>query len=258
MVQMRPVMFVWSDDGTMVPQPRFKSVCDKQFAVGAEYPMIVVEPRNMKSHAHYFAALHEGWLNLSEDDTRLYPTEEHLRAWALIECGFFAQREVECETPALAKRMALLARQISPMARIGMKGSKVIVKEAASQSLAAMGPDAFKASKEAVLDLVATMADTTRKDLAKAADQHAPQEREPKPERTARPAPPAAGPTPKSAPEYFAYARAWIFSPKQTPKQKTERWEAERQIRDDLRVSIANRAELENMLDHESEGETSA
>ena len=253
MTQMRPVMFVWTDEGTMVPDARFKAVCDKQFVVGIEYPLIVVEPRNMKSHNHYFAALHEAWLNLSEEDTRKYPTEEHLRAWALIECGFFAQREIECEKPALAKRMALLARQLSPMARIGLKGSKVVVMEAASQSLAAMGPDAFKASKEAVLDLVTGMAGTTRKELAKAADQHAPREREQKPKAADRPAPSNQLPMPKDAPQYFAYARAWIFSAKQTLKEKQERWETERQMRDDLRVSIANRSELENMLDHEGE-----
>lgn len=253
MSTMRPVMFTWTDEGTMVPDARFKAVCDKQFVVGAEYPLIPVEQRNMKSHNHFFAALHEAWLNLSEEDTLKYPTEEHLRAWALIECGFFSQREIECEKPSLAKSMAMLARQLSPMARIGLKESKVIVKEAVSQSLASMGADAFKASKEAVLDLVTGMAGTTRKELAKAADQHAPRERETKPKAADRPAPTSEAPKPKNAPEYFSYARAWIFSAKQTLTQKQQRWEDERQMRDDFRVSIANRTELENMLDHEGE-----
>ena len=171
-VRLRPVMFQWNGEA-MVPQPRFMPLCDKQFVVGEEYPLLPVEPRSMKSHNHFFASLHEAWNNLNEDDAKRFPTEEHLRHWALIHTGFCHEKVLPCEKPSLAKNVAALIRTSDPYAVIIVKGDVVKVLTAKSQSIAVMGNEEFKDSKEKVLDLVATMARTTRTELNKNAGRSA-------------------------------------------------------------------------------------
>ena len=243
----RPVMFQWNGEA-MVPQPRFMPLCNKQFVVHEEYPLLPVEPRSMKSHNHFFASLHEAWMNLSEKDTELFPTEEHLRAWALIEAGFYVEKIIDCDTPSLAKRIAVNFRSVLPMSRIKLSGQNVIVKEAKSQSIATMSSEEFKASKEAVLDIVTAMAGTTRRELAEAATQHAPPEPKPKPKTAPATAPaPLPADRPTTAPAYFAYARSWILGSTDM-ELAWLRWDDERDLRDQLRVSIPNRRELKGLL----------
>jgi hypothetical protein len=248
-MKIRPVMFQWNGEA-MVPQPRFMPLCDKQFVVHEEYPLLPIEPRSMKSHSHFFAALHEAWNNLSEADSKRFPTEEHLRHWALIQCGFCQEAALPCEKSSVAKNVAALIRTRDPYAVIIVKGDVVKVLTAKSQSLAAMGAEEFKDSKEKILDLVATMARTTRKELAKEATKHAPPEPEPKPKpKTAPAAAPAPLPAnrPTTAPAYFAYARSWILGSTDM-ELAWLRWGDERDLRDQLRVSIPNRRELKGLL----------
>ena len=246
-MKIRPVMFQWNGEA-MVPQPRFMPLCDKQFVVHEEYPLLPVEPRSMKSHNHFFAALYEAWSNLNEADAKRFPTEEHLRHWALIQCGFCHEKVLPCEKPSLAKNVAALIRTSDPYAVIIVKGDVVKVLTAKSQSHAAMGNDEFKESKEKTLDLVATMARTTRKELAKEATQHAPPEPKPKPKTAPATAPaPLPADRPTTAPAYFAYARSWILGSTDM-ELAWLRWDDERDLRDQLRVSIPNRRELKGLL----------
>lgn len=150
---MRPVQFVWDGDH-MVPAPRFVPLCNKQFAVGEVYPMVPLEERSMKSHSQFFAALHDGWLNIPESMAARWPTEEHLRKWCLIETDFFNEQEFEWPTEREARRFAVFYRRIDDFARIFPAGKKVIIRYAKSQSLKAMGKEQFQASKKAVLDLI--------------------------------------------------------------------------------------------------------
>jgi hypothetical protein len=214
----------------------------------------------MKSHSHFFAALHEAWNNLNEADAKRFPTEEHLRHWALIQCGFCNEKTLPCEKPSLAKSVAALIRTSDPYAVIIVKADVVKVLTAKSQSLAAMGAEEFKESKEKILDLVATMARTTRKELAKEATKHAPPEQKPKPAATPTPAKSIGDPylvpvessgawaaLPSSPSAYFAYARSWILAA--TDKELSwQRWDGERDLRDQLRISIPNRRELKGLL----------
>jgi hypothetical protein len=141
--------------------------------------------------------------------------------------------------------LAKIIRTHSEYAVIKVSGDVVKVCEAKSQSIAAMGNDAFKDSKEKVLDLVATMARTTRKDLAKEATKHAPPEQKPKPVAAPKPAP--AANLPDTAPAYYAFARSWIMA-STSKEQGYARWDGERELRDRLRVSIPNREELAKLL----------
>lgn len=243
---MRPVMMTWTQDQTMVPHTRFLTLCDRQFVVGADYPMQVVEPRSMKSHNHYFASLNEMFENLPEAVAKRWPTIEHLRAWALVHTGFYTEKDYACDNESKAKYLAKIIRAHSEYAVIKISGDVVKVLDPKSQSIAAMGNDEFKESKEKVLDLVASLnPGLSRSAVAKQADKVAPREKEHRP--ATKPAP-AATPQPASAPAYFAYARSWIFGTTDRAAALA-RWETERDLRDRLKVSIPNRRELEKLLD---------
>lgn len=166
----RAVVFVWTEQGTMVPLPRFRRLCDELYAVHQEYPLQVLENRNMSSHNHYFAALAEGHANLAEEFDNKYPTSEHLRAWALVEAGFYDERTYELDTPADARKLAILLRTKEPFSRITVTGSKVIEKAPKSQATNAMKKQEFEDSKAAVLAIVAAMARTTPAQLHKEAE----------------------------------------------------------------------------------------
>jgi hypothetical protein len=247
-MKMRPIMMTWTDDGTMVPHARFVPLCDKQFVIGCDYPLQVVEQRSMKSHSHFFAVLHEIWTNLPEEVAKEYPTEGHLRATALIRNGWCTEKDLVCDTKAKAMALAAIIRGYAEYAVIKVSGNVVKVFDAKSQSVALMGAEDFKKSKEDVLNWAsALIPGLDRKELSKAASKHAPVEKESKATPTVQ-APVRQTPMPTTAPAYFAFARSWILAAKSIDAAKT-RWDAERELRDDLRVSIPNRRELEKLID---------
>lgn len=173
--RMRPVLFTWNDD-VMVPVARLLPLCRKQFVVGQEYPMGVVQPRSIASHRQYFAALHDAWNNLSEADAERFKTDEHLRAWALVQTGFCKETDYPFESPEQAQMVAKIIRSRSAYAVIKISGDVVKVFDPESQAMygpGAMSPERFKASKIAVLDLVSGMAGITRGTLTKEAGKSA-------------------------------------------------------------------------------------
>lgn len=177
-MKMRPVNFVWTDNGTMVPEPRFATLCDRQFVIGEIYPLQVVEARSMASHNHYFASLHEMWNNLPEDTAKRFPTVEALRAWALVQAGFYTEKDYVCDTPAKATYLARIIRAYAEYAVIKISGNVVKVFDPKSQSIASMSSEEFKASKEAVLDIVAALnPGLSRTAVAKEATRRAPPEK---------------------------------------------------------------------------------
>ena len=240
----RPIICVWTDDEVMKPLARFMPLCIRQFAVGAEYPLQVVEPRSMKAHNFYFASLHEIWNNLPEAEAERFRTAEHLRAWALVHAGFFTKKDYVCDSASKARHLAKIIRAHSEYAVIKVSGDIVQVFDPKSQSIAAMGNDEFKESKKRVLDIAsALIPGLDRKELSKAAAQRAPVEKERKPDAPKAPAPAL----PTSAPAYFAFARSWIMAAK-TREEAYARWDGERELRDRLRVSIPNREELAKLI----------
>lgn len=255
-------MLRWTANGTFAVEPRFLELCRRQFAVDELYPMAPVEMRNMKSHNFYFARLHELWMNLPEEYATKFPTEDALRAKALVETGFHAEKDYVCDSPAKARALAVIIRAYAAYSVIKVSGNVVKVFDPASQSLAAMGKEKFEESKKAVLDYAsALIPGLDQRELAKAASRHAGPE--PKPTRqvaapAARENPPTttaspARPVPTTAAAYFAYARAWIGSYEVDPKRSRDdayaRWEGEREMRDSLRVSIPNREQLAGLIE---------
>ena len=168
----RPVLFVWDGD-VMTPLPRFRQLCDKQFAVHEEYALSIVENRSQASHNHYFAAVADAFSNLAEEFNGQFPTPEHLRAWALVQCGYSTETDTVCDSPAEARKLGAVIRRYSPYAIMKISGNVLKIFEPESQSHAAMKKERFEASKADVLALVSGMARTTPAELKKNAGRSA-------------------------------------------------------------------------------------
>lgn len=151
-----PIIFTW-DGESMVPLKRFERLADKEFVVGEAYPLVVQEARSQASHNQYFAALHDLWLNLPEEIAEEFPTEDHLRKFALIKAGFCDKREAVFTTQADAERAAALVKPADDYAILEVCGQVLRVYTAKSQSMRAMGKADFQASKTAVLETVEAM-----------------------------------------------------------------------------------------------------
>jgi hypothetical protein len=192
MARIRPVTFVWNGNN-MVPLPRFKRQCDEQFVVDEEYPLTILEARSRASHNHYFACVHEAWVNLPEDvryrvdpetgeAIERFPSEEHLRKWALVKAGFCQHHAFPCASAIRASEMAAFLRTKDSYAVMTIEGDVLNIFEADSQSASAMGREQFQKSKDAVLEILSDMIRTKPAELQKMGDQHF--RREPK--RSAR------------------------------------------------------------------------
>lgn len=157
---------IW-DGNVMIPLPRFKRLCDQQFEVNEEYPLVILENRSLASHNHYFAALHEGYMNLAEEYAQEFDSIEHLRHWCLCREGFCTQDRYELNTAEDARTLLKVLKAQNKSTIVKVTGSTVIVYTPESQSMAAMKKDKFEASKKAVLARVASMANTTPAELKK-------------------------------------------------------------------------------------------
>lgn len=162
----RPVVFVWDGD-SMIPLPRFKRLCDQQFAVHEEYPLVILEERSQASHNHYFAALTEAWRNLAEEHAVKYPTVEHLRADCLVKAGFCQETDYVLADKKEARKLAVDLRKMNPYSIIKVSDNVVKHFEPESQSRPAMKKDRFEDSKAEVLSIAAAMARTTPAELKK-------------------------------------------------------------------------------------------
>lgn len=147
-----PLLFVWTDDGTMAPLPRFAKACDDAYTIGEVYRMEVQEQRSLISHNHYFATLQDIWLSLPEEFGERISSAEHMRKWALIRTGYRDESSIVCASKAEAQRVAAFIRPMDDFALVVVNGATVTVYTAKSQSMKAMGAKAFQQSKEAVLE----------------------------------------------------------------------------------------------------------
>jgi len=160
-----PVICAW-DGEAFVPMPRFVKLCDKEFVIGENYPLIVHEDRSQASHRQFFAALHDAWENLPLDWAERFPTSEHLRKYALVRCGYADERSIVCSSKAEAQRIAAFVKPMDAYAVVIVQQSVVKVFTPKSQSTKAMGKKEFQESKTKVLDFVASLIGVTADELA--------------------------------------------------------------------------------------------
>ena len=167
-----PIIYEWMGD-TMTPLPRFRALCDRTFTVGETYTMAEVSEASAATRNHFFAALHDAWQNLPEEEATRFPSPEALRKYALIQCGYRDERSIVCATKAEALRVGTFVRPFDEYAVVVVREAVVLVLTAKSQSTRAMGRDEFNQSKQAVLDFVAAMIHVSPAQLAVNAGQSA-------------------------------------------------------------------------------------
>lgn len=168
----RPILYVRVDNH-LVPLPRFMKLFDEQIAVSEEVALDRVQNRSMASHNHYFASLHEGYLNLAEEYAQEFDSEEHMRHWCLCKEGFCTSTRWVMNTAEDARQLRKALKEANASTIVGVEGNVATVYHPYSQSLAAMGKTIFEESKQAVLARVASMARTTVAELNKNAGRSA-------------------------------------------------------------------------------------
>ena len=153
-MSIRPAIFTWTGV-SLVPLARFAKLCGQQFYVGQEYRLAELQERSASTHSHYFACVHESWKNLPHGLAERFPSVEHLRKHALINCGFYDERSLVLSSAAEARRVAAFVAPIDEYAVISVAGTVVKIYTAKSQSYQAMGKKEFAESKRAVLEFLA-------------------------------------------------------------------------------------------------------
>jgi hypothetical protein len=157
----------------MRPLPAFAGSVASQFALGEVVLLERAEARSSPSHRHYFACVREAWVNLPEDLAARFPTDEHLRKYALIKAGFCDARSIVCASPAEARRIASFIRPMDDYAIVTVAHRVVSVFTAKSQAVGAMGRARFQTSKDAVLGMLAQMIGVDPAELLKAGERSA-------------------------------------------------------------------------------------
>lgn len=153
-----PIIYEWNGEA-MVPLPRFAKLCDKQFAVGERYGLVEESERSQATHNHFFAALHDLWLNLPESAGA--ESFEHFRKRGLIETGYCTVTDIVFSTPDDAERAARGIREADGYLIVTVAGNVVRYIRAESQSRKSMGAKRFNESKRAVLDWAAAQVGVT-------------------------------------------------------------------------------------------------
>ena len=151
-----PLPCVW-DGAALHPLPAFTGRAAARFGIGEVVTLAPAESRSSPSHRHYFACVREAWVNLPEGQAERFPTEEHLRKYALIKAGYGDERSIVCTSPAEARRIAAFIRPIDDYSVVIVAGDVVTHITAKSQSVQVMGKAEFQASKDAVLAILAEM-----------------------------------------------------------------------------------------------------
>lgn len=165
-----PLAFRWEGDSFAPATPHMARLADEQFVVGETYLLERSEVRSMASHRQFFAALHECWQNLPETIAERFPTEDHLRRYALIKTGFRDERSIVCASKAEAQRVAAFIKPLDDYAVVVVQDAVVTHMTAKSQSTRAMGKKVFQQSKAAVLDYLASLIGVRPEELAKHAE----------------------------------------------------------------------------------------
>lgn len=162
-----PIAVMW-DGEAFKPLPRFHNVAKAHFGEGEVMTFVQHEERSMASHGHFFAAVTEAWRNLPEAMGERYPDADTLRKDALIRTGYRDEREIVCASKAEALRVAAFIRGGQGYSVVVVSGAVVTEYVAKSQSMKAMGKEAFAASKDAVLTYLAELIGVTTEQLSQA------------------------------------------------------------------------------------------
>lgn len=159
-MEQAPFPFTWNGEA-MVPPRAFARRADQTFVVGQTYTLVEVQDRSSASHRHYFAQVREAFANLPEAAAERFPTENHLRKYALIKAGFYDERSFTAASRAEALRLAAFLRPIDEFALVITTDKTVTEYRAKSQDSTSMDKATFQDSKDKVLAVLSEMIGVT-------------------------------------------------------------------------------------------------
>lgn len=166
----QPVLMRWDGKAMRPVNPR---AAFGKYRQGETYRMAAWDERSRASHNHQFAEITQIWRNLPEDIADKWPTDEHLRKWLLIKCGYRDEARIVCASRMDAYTAAAAFAKRDEFAVIDIDVSIVTVLSAQSQSIRAMGKAIFEQSKADILAEGAKLIGVTPQDLAKNAQEAA-------------------------------------------------------------------------------------
>lgn len=146
-------------------KPLNPAYADRQYVVGEVYRLVPYADRSPASHNHYFACIHDAWVNLPEGEMDRFPSAEHLRKWALIKSGYCTQETFVAKDVDEAIRLAIRFKEIDDYTVVLCSLNCVTRFEAKSQKRRAMGKKEFQESKDKVLDQISRLIGTSVDDL---------------------------------------------------------------------------------------------
>lgn len=164
MTDITPQIFKWDAERSVMVPLRPKAA-DRIYVDEETYRLGVIEERSWNSHNHYFASIHEAFINLPESEVERFPSEDHLRKWALVQAGYCNENMIVCDSNAEAIRAAQVMRGLDGYAVIVVSKKVVRVLQAKSQSMRAMGKKEFQESKDAVLGIISELIGTSAAEL---------------------------------------------------------------------------------------------
>src|SRR5215207_1444516 len=163
----RPIMFWWDGEAMHPAAPVFAKRCDEVFVIGQRYNLVEHQTRDADYHKQQFAWIREAWKSMPERFADQFPSPEHLRKKALIECGYYNETIVDAGTNAAALRVALVLRAIDDFAHVIVRGPAVVRRVAKSQSHRTMDRKEFAESKDAILDHIAALLEVDPQTLSR-------------------------------------------------------------------------------------------
>jgi hypothetical protein len=131
--------------------------CDKDLVIGEVLTWEHVKERSLKSHSHYFAAVHDAWLNLPESISVEFPSSESLRKYCLIKAGYCTIKKVACSGNNAANELTAFMLELDSYLICKVNHNVATIYRAQSQSYKAMGKKVFQESKDAVLEILSEM-----------------------------------------------------------------------------------------------------
>jgi len=153
----------------MVPlHPAAERLCAKQFVAGNVYFLQEVTERSLSSHSQEFAFVNRAWATLPSELAEQFPTPDHLRKRALIDCGFYHETILDVGTNAGALRVAAYIKGEDTFAYVVVRGPLVVKRVAKSQRMHGhdrMMKDEFQRSKTAILEHISAMLGVTPEEL---------------------------------------------------------------------------------------------
>lgn len=150
-----PIKFIWNGEAMVPATAYWARQCDRQFVVGAQYPLVEEHERSQASHNHEFAFVTEAWSSFPDHLLEQFPSPEHLRKYALIRKGFATMVQHACASKAEAERLqAALSGHVDKYALVIRRDAIVTVYEAESQSYRTMSKARFQQSKTAIMEFI--------------------------------------------------------------------------------------------------------